>query len=132
MKYKEVIENNVEEEYWWHGLHDSILTDIKYGEITPDYSIKNYRYNYLKFFLDTEESLGEPVEEITFYNYSASWKGGDIKDFSYYKGSWWIKDSLEKKGNRWVLTLKLEYYKKDKPVYETITINFEQLEVIRK
>ena len=132
MKNKKMIENNVEDEYWWYGLHDSVLTDIKCGEITPDYSIKNYRYNYLKFFLDTEHAIGEPVKEITFYNYSASWKGGNIKDFSFYKGSWWISDSLEKKGDKWVLTLTLQHIEKHHPVDEIITINFEQLEVVRE
>ena len=124
--------SSVKNEYWEYGLHDSVITDIKWGETKPNN--KNHRLNYLKFFLDTDNSLGETnIKEITFYNYSASWKGGTIKNFSFYVGTWWISDCLTKKDNQYHLVLELEY--PDKPAYEnreTITVEFEQLEVTKE
>ena len=119
----------VEEQYWKYGLHDAVITAIECGEMMPN--SKNLRYNYLKFTLDAEGALCETnVKEITFYNYTASWKGGKIKDFSYYINCWWIDDVLNKIANKYRLDLELEY--ENTRQCEHIEITFEQMEVKRK
>ncbi len=114
---------SVEDEYWKYGLHDAIITDIQAKE---EYTNENS----LRFIIDSENALFEyGVKEIIFYNYSASWRGGRIKDFSYYLGCWWIGDKLEKEGNNYILSLELEYPDLNKR--ENIKITFENLKVVR-
>ncbi len=113
---------NVEEQYWKYGLHDAVITNIESKIING--------VNCLSIYLDTKDAFAESVSRIDFYNFNAYWKGGKIKDFSYYINSWWIKDTLISQGAVFTLNLVLQY--ENSGSYEEITIQFENMEVIRE
>ena len=123
----------VEEQYWRRGLHDAQITDIRCGSMTTNHKEKPSLYNYLRLSIDADGAIYDTnVTEITFYNYSAKWKGGSIKDFSYYIESWWLGDSLEKEKDKYSLTIHLQSIDKNEVNDQTIIIEFEHMEVKRK
>ena len=123
----------VEEQYWYKGLHDAQITNICSGSMTTNYKKKPSLYNYLRLSIDADGAIYDTnVTEIAFYNYSAKWKGGRIKDFSYYLGNWWLGDSLEKEKDKYSLTIHLQSIDKNKVSEQTIIIEFEHIEVKRK
>ena len=103
------------------SLHDAQITDIISGESKNNYN------NYLRIIIDAEGAYDSDVKEILLYNYRASWKGGRIKDFSFYINSWWLGHNFS--GN--VLTLHLQSLNGNRLEEYTITIEFDQMEVVR-
>ena len=123
----------VEEQYWHRGLHDAQIMDIHSGSMTTNYKEKPSLYNYLRLSIDADGAIYDTnVTEITFYNYSAKWKDGRIKDFSFYLKNWWLGDSLEKGKDKYSLTIYLQSIDKNKVSDQTIIIEFEYMEVKRK
>ena len=125
---------SVEEEYWKRGLHDARITDIKWGMLYPDYSQKDYKYNYLKLFVDSEGAIYETdVKEITFYNYYANGEYGKIEDFSDYIGRWWMGDTLKKENGTYIVDIELDFGQRyGNRIYKNMIIRFDMLEVVRE
>ena len=123
------------EGYWHLGLHDAIITEIKHGALSPNYKEKNYRYNYLTFWIDASDATYDrEVKEITFCNFSAAsaTRGKRIEDYSRFIGAYWMGDTLREKNGKYTLDLTLRCKKKGGGfINESIVLEFQQVEVKR-
>lgn len=114
--------NIVPEWYWTHGLHDAnIISAIKKeSDWNPD-------DDCLILKIDCEGALYEAdITEIRFYNYRIHTSNFDIR---LLNGGWWLTDEIEKKNDRYLLTLEFDTVDCEK---HYLKISFQRAEVIRK
>ncbi len=113
---------SVEEQYW-ASMHDSVIKSIDVLDYHYDKETGKIWNNCLIMKFDLEGSYG-CVEEMRFFNFSAKWKGGKIKDFSHYINNWWLNDELKKSNDKYVLSIELERFENKKGIDEIIDIQF--------
>ena len=104
--------------YWHLGLHDAKILKVNEIEYDFDYTAPNPKINCLEIFLDSQSALfDKEVSVIRFYNYKLHGK---------ILGKWWMRDSLEKDGDKYVLKLTTARVKDE--IVSTIKFDFAEVE----
>ncbi len=107
--------------YWEKGLHDAHILN-KTILTTDQLPTLGYTANGLELRLDSSMALFDTkVCAIRFYNYKELTPDISLED------SWWIEDFVSKKGNKFLLQLRVLQKKK----WCTYHLRFETCEVIR-
>ena len=109
--------------YWENGLHDAIIKEVVFHNLSYDYTLKKPIRNELIFCIDSSQSMFEQrIRQIIFYNCKIE----DDIDLNSLCGAWWINDVLTY-DKKWKLVI--NFGSKKKKEYN-ITLFFDSINIV--
>lgn len=108
--------------YWTRGLFDAEVLDVHVVEVSYDYKQRNPIRNFLSIKLNSRQAMNDTsIREIRLFNAKI------LSDSFECVGYWWVRDRLEKEGNKFLISIEL----RNSRCSRTIVIRFDDAIVLR-